>query len=233
LIVAAAVFLAVVDANINLYHRVLHPSISDLPYVHRASVSFSSDSIPIVVPSPQLHDALVSFSEMLETLQHADDAWYQLALQHEGDTSTALWDLSSVKICHLDKASSETLILHLPNAQNHNPFALDYFVSPIPHDGSCQDQHHGKSKKGPTPSDCLRNFANNIQNLNSTILLRTSDLPPLPELHAPPPFTPEGEVVQPVPEKSFVQKYWMYIAALFLILLLGGGSEEQQPRRAQ
>lgn len=39
-----------------------------------------------------------------------------------------------------------------------------------------------------------------------------------PELRAPPPFTPQGEVVKPVPEKSFIQKYWMYIAALVLIL---------------
>lgn len=74
-----------------------------------------------------------------------------------------------------------------------------------------------------------------------------------PELHAPPQaFTPEGEVVKPVPEKSFIQKYWIYIAALFLILrtsvlrfspflssifipstVVGGGSDEEQPRRAQ
>lgn len=200
----------------------------DLPYVHRASIAFSPDTM---VPSPQLYDALVSFSEMLETLQHTDGALYQLALEHEGDTSNALWDLSSVKICHLDKASSETLILHLPNGQDNNPFALDHFVSPIPHDGSCRESH--KSKKGPAPSVSLRNFANKIQNLNTTILLRRPDFAPLPELHAPPPFTPEGEVVQPVPEKSFIQKYWIYIAAVFLILLMGGGSEEEQPRRAQ
>ena len=51
-----------------------------------------------MVPSPQLYDVLVSFSEMLETLQHPDGALYQLALQHEGDETNALWDISSVKI---------------------------------------------------------------------------------------------------------------------------------------
>jgi len=229
-LIVAAAFLAVVDANVNLYHRVFHPSKSDLPYAHRASISFPPDSNPVMVPSPQLYDVLVSFSEMLETLQDPDGALYQLALQHEGDESNAFWDISSVKICHLDKASSETLIFHLPNTQDLNPFALDYFVSPIPHDGSCRGQH--KSKQGPTPLLSLRNFADKIQDLNSTIILRKSDSPPLPELHAPPPFTPEGEIVQPVPEKSFLQKYWMYIAALILILLVGGGSEEEQPRRA-
>ena len=36
---------------------------------------------------------------MLKTLQNdTDGALYQLALEHEGDASNALWDLSSVKI---------------------------------------------------------------------------------------------------------------------------------------
>ena len=139
--------------------------------------------------------------------------------------------------CHLDKASSEILILHLINGQDYNPFALDYFLSPIPHDGSCKGPH--KSRKGLTPSISLQRFANKIQHLNSTILLRRPDSPPSyvpmsihllrkyiqhilyrPELHAPPPLTPQGEVVQPVPEKSFLQKYWMYIVALLLIFCM-------------
>jgi len=228
-LIAAASFLAVVSANVNLYHRVFHPSLRDLPYAHRASISFPSDSNPIMVPSPQLYDSLVSFSEMLETLQNTDGALYQIALEHEGDASNALWDLSSVKICHLDKALSETLILHHINAQDYNSFALDYFVSPIPHDGSCREPY--TSKKSPSPSISLQSFADKIQHLNSTILLRRPDSPPLPKLHAPPPLTPQGEVVRPLPEKSFLHKYWMYIAALLLIFLLVGGEEEQS--RAQ
>jgi len=39
-----------------------------------------------------------------------------------------------------------------------------------------------------------------------------------PELRTPPPLTPEGEVVQPVPERSFLQKYWMYLAAVLVAL---------------
>ena len=100
-LIAAASFLAVVSANVNLYHRVFHPSLRDLPYAHRASISFPPDADPIMVSSPQLYDSLVSFSKMLETLQNADGALYQLALEHEGDTSNALWDLSSVKIVTL------------------------------------------------------------------------------------------------------------------------------------
>ena len=71
-----------------------------------------------------------------------------------------------------------------------------------------------------------------------------------PELHAPPPLTPQGEIVQPVPEKSFLRKYWMYIVALLLIFCMSFmesspslnstsfhpvlvGGDEEQPRRTQ
>ena len=97
-LIAAASFLVAVSANVNLYHRVFHPSLRDLPYARRASISFPPDSNPVMVPSPQLYDTLVAFSEMLETLQNTEGALYQLALEHEGDTSNALWDISSVKI---------------------------------------------------------------------------------------------------------------------------------------
>ena len=39
-----------------------------------------------------------------------------------------------------------------------------------------------------------------------------------PELRAPPPLTPEGQVVTPEPEKSFIQKYWIYIAGFLIVL---------------
>jgi len=39
-----------------------------------------------------------------------------------------------------------------------------------------------------------------------------------PELRAPPPLTPEGQVVTPEPEKSFLQKYWIYILAVMVVL---------------
>lgn len=35
-----------------------------------------------------------------------------------------------------------------------------------------------------------------------------------PELRIPPPLTPEGEPVASVPEKSFVQKYWIYMVVV-------------------
>jgi len=39
-----------------------------------------------------------------------------------------------------------------------------------------------------------------------------------PELRSPPPLTPEGQVVTPEPEKTFLQKYWIYILAVMVVL---------------
>lgn len=136
--------------------------------------------------------------------------------------------------CYLGRVSTDTIILHLSSGQDVQPFALDYFVSPIPSDGSCPPT---KSKKPLSASSSLKNFASKIQNLNSTLLIHSPDTPPpyvacppfyaiylpiytlsSPELRTPPPLTPEGEVVKPVPEKTFIQKYWMYIGALVLII---------------
>lgn len=41
---------------------------------------------------------------------------------------------------------------------------------------------------------------------------------PSAELRTPPPVDPQGQVVRPPPEKSFLQKYWMYFALLFLVI---------------
>jgi hypothetical protein len=67
-----------------------------------------------------------------------------------------------------------------------------------------------------------------------------------PELRKPPSLTPQGEPVQPVPEQSFIQKYWIYIliavgalrehhpfdldvgllTSTLSVVLTGGGEEE-------
>lgn len=39
-----------------------------------------------------------------------------------------------------------------------------------------------------------------------------------PELRSPPPLTPEGKVVTPEPERSFIQKYWVYVLGFVVIL---------------
>ncbi|KAF8974440.1 hypothetical protein BDZ97DRAFT_2069346 [Flammula alnicola] len=227
-LVAVAALLSAASANnVVLYHRVFHPSLPVQPYLERGSVSLSS--APTFVPSPVLAEDFNSFSEALQTLEDPTNALYQVALQHEADTSDALWDFSSVKVCYLSKVSSETILLHLDGGNDSKPYALDYFVSPTPHDGSCP---LSKSKKSILPASSLKSFAKRIQTINSTVLLRGTETPPLPELKAPPPLTPEGEVVTPPLEKNFLQKYWMYIGAVLLVILVSGGQEEEPVKKS-
>jgi ER membrane protein complex subunit 10 len=114
--------------------------------------------------------------------------------------------------CHLPKSTSETFIVH--QTSDGKPFSLDYFISPIPHDGSCPQTKTGSKFR---------------QISNTTLSVHSPKLPPLyghlvvqnfpnadfcfmcrPELRKPPPLTPQGEPVQPAPEQSFIQKYWIY-----------------------
>ncbi|CAA7259883.1 unnamed protein product [Cyclocybe aegerita] len=225
---AAVVSVGVHAADVVLHHRIFHPSVPDLPYLERAVISGNPPTIQLL---PEFLANLDAFAEALTQLgEDAGDVLYQVALQHEGDSSSALWDFSSVKACHLSKASAETILLHLPSSSDLKPFALDYFVSPIPHDGSCP-----QTKSDISP---FKAFAGQIKNMNTTILYRRPEAPPLndtplprPDLRTPPPLTPEGEVVKPVPEKSFLQKYWMYIAAFALVILIGGGPEDPEQSR--
>lgn len=162
-----------------------------------------------------------------------DSLYYYLALQCD-DQPQSSWHLSSVKAvclsvlfgshsshpfqCHLPRASSQTLVLHTDNLK---PFAVDYFVSPIPQDASCPDM---------SPQTSL---VESIRALNTTLILKLSHSPPLyetflfnpphscrfrPQLRSPLPLTPTGQPVQPLPHKSFLQKYWIYIALFFLAL---------------
>ena len=120
--------------------------------------------------------------------------------------------------CHLPHSTSQTLILHTDNSK---PFAVDHFVSPIPQDASCPN----------VPSKTT--LIESIRALNITVIFKPSHSPPLyeaflfnsphscrfrPQLRSPLPLTQTGRPVQPLPHKSFLQKYWMYIA-LFLLAL--------------
>ncbi|KAF8205095.1 hypothetical protein BJ912DRAFT_940241 [Pholiota molesta] len=217
LLVAAAFFSTALASNYVVHHRLFHPSLPTQPYLERGSILIDTPT-PMFVPAADLAEDLGSFAEVLESLETPFDALYQVALQQPDDKSEVVWDFSSVKACYLNKVIADTILLHVNGDQDPKPFALDYFVSPIAHDGSCP---LSKSNKRISPASAMRAFAKNIQSMNTTIILRATETPPLPELKAPPPLTP----------KNFLQKYWMYIGAVLLVVLVSGGAEEEAPRR--
>ncbi|KZT19269.1 hypothetical protein NEOLEDRAFT_1183517 [Neolentinus lepideus HHB14362 ss-1] len=205
---------AAADPAPRLFHRVHHPAIQPpLAFSERGSFRLAN-SIATLDHSETYAD---DFAEFAAVLEEYPDALYQIAMEREGDKDETHWDISSVRACHLPHTTAETFILHL-SPYDHKPFSLDYFVSPIPHDGSCPKT---KASTGFEPSVAFRPFA------NGTVLLREPISPPSPELRTPPPLTPQGEPVKPPVEKSFVQKYWIYIVALLLALLIApGGADE-------
>ncbi|KAH6915326.1 hypothetical protein BKA70DRAFT_1557617 [Coprinopsis sp. MPI-PUGE-AT-0042] len=197
---ATALFSGAQAAELKVHHRIWHPASPSQPWTEHGTLTVADNLAQLqTLSSPQL-----------TPVKDVENSLYQVALQTEAAEIQAQWSVSSVKLCHLSKAKSQSLHLYL--SSDDTPYSLDYFVSPIPHDGSCPDLE--------SPS-----FDN--LSLNTTIVLHRPRSPPLPELRAPPQLSEEGEVVQPIPEKSFIQKYWMYITMALLALALAGGDPEE------
>jgi hypothetical protein len=207
--------------SLNLYHRLHHPiHASESPFVHLGSLVAPSDdfSMYAVQPANGLRTALGGFKGKWKELS-ADElgtATYQVALQRAGDTNEGHWSVSVVKACHITPSSSSTLVVRLSPASN--PFAIDYFVSPVPHDGACP------TVQGSRAGEFTENIWTNV-----TVLVKEPARAPVPELRAPPQLSPEGAPVEVVPEKTFFQKYWLYGVGIVIALALSGGAEEEKP----
>lgn len=80
-----------------IYHRVFHPSAPNLPYKQRGVVTLAGSNSAEYTASPSLSTDISSFATLLDSLDDAD-ALYQIALEHEGDSSQSQWDVSSVKV---------------------------------------------------------------------------------------------------------------------------------------
>ncbi|KAJ6539474.1 hypothetical protein B0H19DRAFT_960589 [Mycena capillaripes] len=212
------------DSSFNVFHRLYEPNQPEAPFTARGTILIPGHGDPSFQPQPSLSQDLTQFAEKLQTVK---GALYQVALELDAE-KPGQWDaVSAVKVvsssqvsawniptlcvqCHLHQATSETLILHATHGGQ--PYALDYFVAPTPHNGACP-----KKSKAPAP---LLSFAHNIGTLNTTVEIKLPRLPPLPALRVPPPLTPEGAPVVPVPEKSFFQKYWVRIQSLSICVQL-------------
>ncbi|KAG6830834.1 hypothetical protein H0H92_014486 [Tricholoma furcatifolium] len=211
------------NVQYRLHHRLYHPLEDQGPFRQRGIVTMADDNSVDFQLAPTFADDIASFAKDQQQVQNKNSMLYQVALEREGDTSEAHWDISSVKACHLPGSTAETIYLHVTDT--HKPYAINYFVSPTPHNGACPKSKSKKSAKKPPP---FESFAN----INTTVILKDPHYPPLPQLATPPPLTPEGAPVEPVPEKSLLQKYWMYgLAALVAIILAGPAEVEEKPRR--
>jgi len=214
-----------------LHHRVFHPQASGMAFDSFGTLLLSR-SPGLLSPAPSLIQSnshasdLRAFAESLQhqadanDIQDVEEALYQVALEHPGDKDHSQWDVSSVKACHLTTSTAQSIIVHVAS-DRLTPFAIDYFVGPIPRDGSCPKKSKNKSIPSKQALD-FKPFA------NTSVVIRTPTYPPLPQLNTPPPLTTEGKLVEPVPEKSFLQKYWVYIAIAGLALVFSPAPAEDE-----
>jgi hypothetical protein len=190
-----------------LYHRILHPSLPDQPFSRRGTIEEIDHGTVRIEAVPSLQYDALAFAE---TSAHVTDALYQLALDPYPGQSDSLWLISTVKACHLINPN-EYIVIHLPSLGG-TPFALDYFLDSVPSDGACP----ASGVSSPTLASPR----------NATIIFSLSGQPPLPELRAPPPLTVTGDPVIQVPEKTFIQKYWLYIVIALGALFIAPSGEE-------
>ncbi|KAI0045318.1 hypothetical protein FA95DRAFT_1607819 [Auriscalpium vulgare] len=202
-LLALAVVPLVAATPLRLLHRIYDPTVPDALFHDRAVLTPDAAGLFSVEPSPSA-DTL--FAQTAHDVSHA---LYQLALAPTADADPdAPWLISSVRACHLSHLPAEHIVLHLP-APGSPPTALDYFLVPVPDDGACPP--HTPALAAP-------------RNLSVSVALPTH--PPLPDLRVPPPVTTEGDPAEPVVEKSFIQKYWLYIVLALGAMLLAPGPDD-------
>lgn len=190
----------------HLFHRIVSPSspLEAPPFTPRALVSL----LPEVHLVPDADPSLSSFQDEEGAPTHPPkDALYQLALIRPGDIHEGHFSMSSVKACHIIDTAVNSDRITLLKSRNGTVYGVEYFLENIPHDGSCP-RRTKKSTRSIRSVEEIPLFTGG----NTTVLFKQPSLPPLPALRTPPPLSPQGTPVVPPEEKSFLQKYWMYIA---------------------
>ncbi|KAG2156186.1 hypothetical protein DEU56DRAFT_765943 [Suillus clintonianus] len=195
--------------ELRLMHRVVHPDLPVTPWAELGIVtvpSFESisptGSHASISLAESLRDDLAEFAEAVNP--NMQGAMYHVAIELpelEGS-------VSSTKACLLPSSTDANIVIHF--SAKGEPYAIDYAVSPVPRDGICP-----ATSTGSYPA-----------HTNTSVVLKSPRMAPLPELRIPPPLTPEGEPVVPIPEKSFVQKYWIYMVVVLGALLISGPADD-------
>ncbi|KIY74083.1 hypothetical protein CYLTODRAFT_448288 [Cylindrobasidium torrendii FP15055 ss-10] len=202
---------------VDIYHRVSHPDLPQSKFQLRGQVTL--DSLPpALVASASSASDLSAFTEALGTYSSDPRTLYQIAL------GSSFEQISSVRYCHLGPKSSESIVLRSSISAPTAYYALDYFVTPIPHDGSC-----------PSPLSVPT-----IAFESTNVTIQTAHFPPLPELRGQPVQAAAAQQVgedgspKPVPEeKTFLQKYWLYIAAALVMLTFSPAPMPDEPGGAR
>ncbi|KAG8865112.1 hypothetical protein FRB96_000001 [Tulasnella sp. 330] len=213
----------VLAETLQVHHRLLDPrNFGASAWSKRGTIEVQNDGAPIpptFAPSEagsvELKSWLDQSSQALGDDQGSNNAiLYQVALQRSEGDPPSDWDFQSVKMCHVSSATTD--IISLLRSPAGDIWGFDYYVAPIPRDGSCP-----KTPRLTSPAQPLS---------STTVAFRDRDHSPQTVLRKPPPMTAEGKPIVPPVERSFLQKNWTYILAGVLILMVAiPGPEEETP----
>ncbi|CAE6522377.1 unnamed protein product [Rhizoctonia solani] len=190
------------DTALHVHHRIRALGDEPTPFSHKGTVVLAPTG-PSYSPAGAFRDQLAAW------ISSSPDARYEIALETEGSPDD--WPRSSVKLCYLTGAYEEFLTLH--KTISGDIFALDYHLDSVPKNGGC-----------PHKPSAMYIASTDVQ-------IKSPSPAFTPRLKVPPPMSPDGQPVKPVPEQSFIQKYWMYIVpALIILLVLPAGPEDGAPQ---
>ncbi|KAG9100317.1 hypothetical protein FRC06_004259 [Ceratobasidium sp. 370] len=196
-VLVAAAVASNVTQPVHVHHRVRALG-SDAPFILKGTVLLTPAG-PSYAPAASFRGQLIAWAQASET-----NTLYEVALQT--DANPADWPRASTRLCYVTAAKEERLTMHRTRAGD--VFAIDYHLSSVPNDGAC-----------PSASPLFL--------ANTEVQLKSPSSPFSPRLRTPPPLAPDGQPIMPVAEKSFIQKYWMYIVpALIILLVLPAGPED-------
>ncbi|WVQ83116.1 hypothetical protein IAT38_005254 [Cryptococcus sp. DSM 104549] len=143
----------------------------------------------------------------VETVKDDGKGWYQVAVQ-VGDDDEDEWLIASTRSCYLSSPPTVKLLLN-------GTLPLSISVHPESPSQACE----------PSPVCLLRDIRYiNFQTYSPSVTKN-------PLLAPPPTVDTTGAPQEPPPEKSFTQKYWMYIVGIGLFFAISMGPDEPRGGR--
>ncbi|KAK0537480.1 hypothetical protein OC842_001626 [Tilletia horrida] len=141
--------------------------------------------------------------------------------------------LTSIKKCHLvstEPTLRDELSLHLPSAgtlavPSSSDADTDAFRPPVAISYSIPGLVLGTDACPLPQSGAYAKRWTEIEGVNTTIRVGTPVLAADPPLRAPIPVKEDGTPDTPPPEKSFLQKYWMYLVPILILMFIPAEAE--------
>ncbi|GAA5983278.1 hypothetical protein JCM11641_002247 [Rhodosporidiobolus odoratus] len=214
------------------------PSTSGDNWVERGRVDISSGGVGTFESTGQPWDGLVAPQNAAEW-QAGGKERYQVAVKDEAGE-----DLSFVSVdpCTLYTASTEPLQEQLTlswspfpsadsssaNPEGHFTGALDYHTSTTSLSPACDASASAKERAKWVFAPSRREVGKLEVKLErpAAVVVDEPPRPAQPKEQQPVRLDKDGKILPPPKEKSFIQKYWMYIVPVLLVMLMTGGEEQ-------